>query len=124
MQRTAGPVNIPSTQLVRLQQRSPGAYTAEVVGLSEVQATAASAEEAVQQVREHLQRLLASGQFVVIELAESPSVPVPLPAPRDPNDSLEREFLQELVRFRQEDLERTLKEYEQGCSDSSSTPTT
>jgi hypothetical protein len=46
---------------------------------------------------------------------------------RDPNDPLEKEFLEDLKRFREEDLQRTLQEYEledRACSDSSSTPTT
>ena len=105
-------------QLVRIRHSSPGTYTAEVVGLPEVQASAGSREEAVREVRDRLEQLLSSGQLVQVELrpAESP--------PLDPNDPLEQEFLQELERNRREDLERTLKEYDQQCSSSSSTPTT
>ena len=57
-----------------------------------------------------------------------PPATAPLQSPgwaRD--DALEQEFLDDLARFRQEDLERTLREYEredQGCSATSSTPTT
>ena len=43
---------------------------------------------------------------------------------RDPNDELEKEFQEELARLKREDLERTLREYDQECSNSSSTPTT
>ena len=42
----------------------------------------------------------------------------------DPNDPLEKEFVEELARARQEDLEETIREDEQECRDSSSTPTT
>jgi hypothetical protein len=42
----------------------------------------------------------------------------------DPNDPLEQEFLEELARLKREDLERTLREDGQECSNSSSTPTT
>jgi hypothetical protein len=42
----------------------------------------------------------------------------------DPNDELEIEFQAELARLKQEDLERTLREYDQECPNSSSTPTT
>jgi hypothetical protein len=45
----------------------------------------------------------------------------------DPNDPSEKKFLEDLKRFREEDLERTLREYEledRACSDSSSTPST
>jgi hypothetical protein len=41
----------------------------------------------------------------------------------DPNDLLEKEFVEELARLKREDLERTLREDEE-CSRSSSTPTT
>src|SRR5438045_2230283 len=101
-------------QLVRIRQLSPGVYSAEVVGLPELQATAGSAEEAVRAVKDRLQEWLSSGELVVIDLrpAESP--------PLDPNDPLEQEFLKDLERFRREDLERTLKEYDQECSSSSS----
>ena len=42
----------------------------------------------------------------------------------DPNDLLEQEFVEELARHTREDLERTLREDDQECSNSSSTPTT
>jgi hypothetical protein len=41
----------------------------------------------------------------------------------DPNDPLEKEFVEEMARLKREDLERTLREDEE-CSNSSSTPTT
>jgi hypothetical protein len=42
----------------------------------------------------------------------------------DPNDPLEKEFMDELARLKREDLERTLREDDQECPNSSSTPTT
>jgi hypothetical protein len=42
----------------------------------------------------------------------------------DPNDPLEIEFREELARLKREDLERTLREYDQECPNSSSIPTT
>ena len=42
----------------------------------------------------------------------------------DPNDPLEQEFLAELARQRQEDVEQTVREDAQACPSSSSTPTT
>ncbi len=42
----------------------------------------------------------------------------------DPNDPIEQEFVRELARRRREDLEQTLREDGQECSNSSSTPTT
>jgi hypothetical protein len=49
------------------------------------------------------------------------TAPVPF---MDPNDPIEQEYLRELERNRREDRERTLRELDQECSDSSSTPTT
>jgi hypothetical protein len=89
-----------------------------VIGLPEVQATAGSSEEAVREVKDRLQEWLLSGQLVPIELHPADSPPL------DPNDPLEQEFLKELERYRREDLERTLQEDDQQCSNSSSTPTT
>ena len=42
----------------------------------------------------------------------------------DPNDPDEQAYLEELKRLRQQDLERTLRELDEECSSSSSTPTT
>jgi hypothetical protein len=113
-----GALPVSTNQLVRIRQQSPGICTAEVIGLPEVQATAGSSEEAVREVKDRLQEWLLSGQLVPIELHPADSPPL------DPNDPLEQEFLKELERYRREDLERTLQEDDQQCSNSSSTPTT
>ena len=107
-----------TTQLVRIHQPAPGTYIAEVVGLPEVRATAASSQHAVEEVLARLEQWLSTGQLVQVEVRP------PAPTPRDPNDPLEQEFLEDLERNRREDLERTLKEYDPQCSSSSSTPTT
>jgi hypothetical protein len=69
---------------------------------------------------------LASGQLISVEL--SPENPwLKLPGRTDPNDPCEQIYLEELARSRQEDLARTLRDYEaedQKCSSSSSTLTT
>jgi hypothetical protein len=97
-----------------------------VVGLPEVRATAATRDEALEQVRSVLRQWLASGQLVPIVLAEEPAPPPPGP-PADPQALLEREFLDDLAHARQQDLEQTLRAYkaEDGrCPNTSSTPTT
>jgi hypothetical protein len=111
--------------LVRVRPDGAGHYTAEVVGLPEVQATAATHTEAVEQVRAILAEWLSRGQLVA--LAISPTTAPLKPPGWAKGDALEQEFLDDLARFRQEDLERTLREYEredQGCPGTSSTPTT
>ena len=100
-----------------------GKFTAQVVGLPELIATAPTREEAIEQVRVMLHDWVATGRLVSVE------VPIANPLLQfsghiDPNDPLEQEFLKELARLRQEDLEQTLREYDQECSNSSSTPTT
>jgi predicted RNase H-like HicB family nuclease len=100
-----------------------GLFTAQLLGLPELHATAASREEAIEQVRARIDEWLAAGQLVPLE------VPASNPLLRwfghiDPNDPGEQAYLEELARFRQEDLERTIRELDQECSNSSSTPTT
>jgi hypothetical protein len=98
-------------------------FTAQVVGLPELRVTAATREEALQQVRALLNEWLASGQLVPVEVP--PSNPLlSFHGHLDPKDPVEQEFLEELARLRREDLERTLREYDQECPSSSSTPTT
>jgi hypothetical protein len=110
--------------LAQVSQDGAGHWTAQVVGLPELQATAATRAEAVEQVRALLAQRLSSGQLVALTVAP----PAPQKAPGwAKGDLLEQEFLNELARRRQEDLERTLREYEEedrGCSSTSSTPTT
>jgi predicted RNase H-like HicB family nuclease len=100
----------------------PGQHTVAVVGLPEIQATAPTREEAIERVRAALRGWLASGQLVPIELPhDNPWIKYAGWAKDDPDYSV---YLEELARARQEDLERTLQEEDQACSNSSSTPTT
>lgn len=110
-------------QLVMGRLEPSGKFTAEAVGIPELRATAATQAEAIDQVRAMLGEWLASGKLV--------SIDVPLPNPLlqfrghlDPNDPLEREFVEELRRQRQRDIEDTLRESGPECSNSCSTPTT
>jgi predicted RNase H-like HicB family nuclease len=111
---------------VVLRPEPEGQFTARVVGLPEIQATAPTKEEALQQVRAVLAEWVASGRLVSVDVPQG-NPWRNLPGYIDPNDPGEQEYLEELARFRQEDLERTLREYDsedQKCSGSSSTPTT
>src|SRR5262249_6333700 len=111
-------------QLVVVRPEPPGQYTAQVVGIPEVRATAATEEAAIEQARQILAEGLATARWGQGERA--PRVKSPgggHPWHKDPYDPLEQEFLEELARNKREDLERTLQEYDQECSNSSSTPT-
>ncbi len=104
-----------------------GQFTAQLLGLPELSATAASREEAIQQVRARILEWIALGQLVPIELMPRDHPVLRFRGWVDPNDPDEQAYLQELARMKAEDLERTLREYaeeDQQCSGSSSTQTT
>jgi hypothetical protein len=124
-------MNIDFVPLVRLsslpvlvRQDSSGRCMAQVLGLPEINVTAATREEVLSKVRDAATAWLASGELIAL--------PIPTPSLTKPPgwataDLLEMEFLDELARLRQEDLERTLREdaeEDAGCSSTSSTPTT
>ncbi len=104
----------------------PGQFTAQVVGFPEVRATAATEPEAIQTVAQKFAEQLRNARWVRIR------IPTPMEANRlfgfvgqkDPDDPLEQEYVEDLARMRREDLEHTLREQDQKCSASSSTPTT
>jgi len=99
-----------------------GEFTVEVVGLPELRATAPTQAEAIERVRSALSDWLASGQLMSIEVPQ-PNPLLHFPGHLDPNDPVEQEFLKELARTRQEGLDQALREGDQECSNSSSTPT-
>jgi hypothetical protein len=120
------PPHIPAGPLIHVRPEPPGQYTAQLVGLPELCATAGTQEAAIEQVRTVLATWLTSGTLVPANAPPQTSW-IKLPPRIDPNDPLEREFLEELARARQQDLERTLREYEMednACPSPSSTPTT
>jgi hypothetical protein len=71
--------------------------------------TAATREQAVELLRRVVLEGLAAGRLVALHVL-TPTAPLKPPgwAKADP---LEQEFLEELARLRQADLERTLREY-------------
>jgi predicted RNase H-like HicB family nuclease len=108
---------------VTVRPEPAGQFTAQAVGLPDVYAAAATREEALAKVQETLRGLVASGQLVSIEVqTENPLLK--WAGRRDPNDPEEQAFLAILAEQEREDLEQTLRELDQQCSNSSSTPTT
>jgi hypothetical protein len=100
-----------------------GQFTVQVVGVPELRATAATRAEAIEQIRADLSDWLETGRLMSIEVPCTNSL-LHFPEHLDPNDPLEQEFVKELARNRQVDLDQTLREDDQECSNSSSTPTT
>src|SRR5262245_10691310 len=110
MNPTLPPAASAFSSLVVVRAEPSGQYTAQAVGIPEIRVTAATREEAIQQVRATLGEWLRSGQLVSVDLPRQSSWPM-LPRRVDPNDPLEQEYLEELARAKREDLERTLREY-------------
>ncbi len=115
-----------STLWVLVRPEPDGQLTARVIGLPELQATAATREQVLQHLCDTLAEWIASGQLVALPIP--PSHPLQgFSGWIDPNDPGEKIFLEELARQKAEDLERTLREYaeeDQQRSGSCSTPTT
>jgi hypothetical protein len=91
---------------VKLQPEPPGQFTAQVVGIPELRATAATREDALQQVRTLLSDWLASGRLVSVQVPDD-NLLLHFQGHLDPSDPLEQEFLAELDRLRGEDREYT-----------------
>ncbi|HYV35849.1 MAG TPA: hypothetical protein VE988_09115 [Gemmataceae bacterium] len=100
-----------------------GQFTAQVVGVPELSATAATRAEALEQIRAMLSDWIASGQLIPVEVP--PVNPLlHFKGHGDPNDPLEQEFVAELARLRRQDYEQAIREADEKCSSSSSTPIT
>jgi predicted RNase H-like HicB family nuclease len=113
-------------QLIAVRPDPAGKYTAQVIGIPEVRATAQTEQEAIEEAQKMLAAWLGSSRLVAIEVPTPPSgvKQVNHQGHLDPDHPMEKEYLDELARYRREDLERTIREYDQECSNSSSTPTT
>ena len=116
----------PSPYLFVIRPAVFGQVSAQSVGVPNIYAEAATQAEAIAEATKMLIDWLTTARWVQVE------VPTPMAGHllmeslprRDPNDPLEKEYLEELARMRREDREQTLREYDQACPNSSSTPTT
>lgn len=109
--------------LIRVDSEAPGRYTVQAVGIPEIQATATTKIKAIEDVQKILNEWLASGRLMSVEL--TPGSPLlKWIGSVDPNDPNQQVYLDELERMEREDLEQSLKELDERCSSSSSTPTT
>jgi hypothetical protein len=78
-----------------VQPGPPGQFTAQAVGIPEFRATAASREEALQQIHTLLSEWLASGRLVSIQVPDGNPL-LRFQGHLDPSDPLEQEFVAEL----------------------------
>lgn len=88
-----------------------GQFTAQLLGVPELHATAASREEAIEQLRARILEWIATGQLVLVELLPKEHPVLRFHGWVDPNDPDEQTYLQELARLKAEDLERTLQSW-------------
>jgi len=108
--------------LVRISSDDRAEFTAQVVGLPEIQATAPTREEAIENVRSTLAAWLAAGQLVYLDVPTSNDLRGWFGWAK--NDSEYDDFREE-VRRQREALDEAAQEAEDGpCSNTSSTPTT
>jgi hypothetical protein len=126
MQPTYKDMPLLMPHLVAVRPESAGKILAWAASFPELRAVAATEQEAIDQVKQLLTGWFASTRFVEVQVP-TPRVFNPslkFAGHLDPNDPMEQAYLEELARMKREDLENTLREYEQECSSSSSTPTT
>jgi|SRR5947207_926101 len=108
--------------LVRVSSDDKGRFTAQVVGLPEIQATATRREEAVESVRSTVAAWIASGQLLPLDVPAGN--PLLLWAGWAKDDPDYDDFREEIRRQR-EALDKAAEDAEAGpCSDTSSIPAT
>jgi hypothetical protein len=117
---TPQPDALPQWVLVRAEPT--GQYTARALGFSEISVTAPSKDDALRQVEVMLHDLLSASELVRIDVRPRGSL-LQWSGRANPDDPNEKAYLDELARYRREDLARTLRELDDECSDTSSTPT-
>jgi hypothetical protein len=113
----------PSSCLVRISSGPDGQVTAELLGAPDIRATAASQEEAVDQIRILLEQQVNLDSLVAIEIPQqNPLVKWAGVWKDDPSFD---DFLEEIRKFREEqDRREGYVPDPDECPDTSSTPTT
>jgi hypothetical protein len=117
------PTSLSSSCLVRVREEPDGQFTAEIMGVPDIQATAATRDAAIEQVRTLLQHQVNLGSIAVIEVPrQDPMLKLAGIWKDDPDFA---DFLEEIRKNREEDDRREGRVWEtEECSDISSTPTT
>jgi hypothetical protein len=117
------PAFSPASCLVRVLQEPDGRFTARLLGEPDLAATAATAEEAVEQLRVRLHEEVNWGRLLAIELPRQN--PVLQWAGHAKDDPEFEEYLEEIRKYREE-VDRREGRYlgPDECSDTSLTPTT
>jgi hypothetical protein len=114
---------IPPSYLVQVRAEPEGQFTAQLPGVAELHATAATREEAVEHLRALIRQQLDTGVHVLVEVPpENPLMSLFGHAKDDPYFD---EYLDEIRKFREEMDRRDDYGSDPGeCTSTSSTPTT
>ncbi|MFI5457817.1 MAG: hypothetical protein ACHRXM_20445 [Isosphaerales bacterium] len=117
------PISYSSSCLIQVRPVPAGQFTAQLVGAADLQATAATREEAIEQLRGLLQEQVNLGLLLAIELPrENPLMRWFGHAKDDPTFD---DYLNEIRKFREEVDRREGQDSDPGeCPDTSLTPTT
>jgi hypothetical protein len=117
------PRHSPTSYLVEIRPESAGRFTAQLLCAVDLRATAATRDEAVEQLRTLIRERLDSGSLVWVEVPqENPLMRWFGHAKDDPTFP---EYLEEIRRFREEmDHRDDAGSGPSECSDTSLTPTT
>lgn len=110
------PAEMPTVHWVAVHPEPTGQYTAQVVGIADLRASAGSEEKALAQVRQMLDEWLAKASWVRLQAAPGEH-PLQRFAGHSREDPDFDGYLEEIRRYRQE-------VDQQACSSTSSTPTT
>jgi hypothetical protein len=115
--------SIPSSCLVQIRAEHDGQFTAQLPGLAELRATAATREEAVEHLRALIRQQLESGSLVCMDMPQvNPLMQWFGHAKDDPHFD---DYLDEIRKYREEADRRAEHGPEATeCSSTSSTPTT
>jgi hypothetical protein len=113
----------PPSCLVQIRPEPGGQFTAQLLGLADLHVTAATREEAVEQLRALIRQRLESGSLVCMDIPrENPLMRWFGHAKDDPTFG---DYLEEIRKYREEVDPHADQGLDPGeCSDTSSTPTT
>jgi hypothetical protein len=117
------PISPSSSCLIQIREEPAGQFTAQLLGAADLQATAATREEAVEQLRTLLQQQVNLGSLLAIEIPQqNPLVKWAGYLKDDPDFD---DYVEEIRKFREEmDRREGYVPDTDECSDTSSTPTT
>lgn len=115
--------SLPSSCLVEVREEPDGRFTAQLLGLADLNASAATREEALEELRSLLQERVNLGSLVCMEIPQQNPLLRWLGHAKD--DPTFDEYLEEIRKYREEmDRQGEQGSDPRGCSNTSSTPTT